>query len=394
MEGNRDEGQPLSWPTILFVAGTTLGATLWPLYAYFYGVRWQEAALAVAYFVSAGMSITVGYHRLFAHRSYQCRTWLKVVFLLFGGAAWQGSALEWAADHVRHHGYTDTPKDPYSVKKGVWHAHVGWLFRRQPERPIPDFLSDDRLLRWQDRYYIPLAVLVSFVVPYLLAGWGGLLLAGVVRIVIGHHVTWLINSWAHIGGNRPYDPNVTAADNWFLAFFTFGEGFHNFHHTFPHDYRNGVGTWAFDPSKWLIRGLAWFGVTYDLKRISPIKQWQRRVQIALAAPVPDDSYRARVRSTRKSLEAQLERTRRRLVHAIEHGHEYDLTSAQVRAELREWASRQVQDSVERMGDSARARVDRVRELIERLDAYQAMVEKLKAAEFAFPAAQAEGVGAA
>lgn len=385
MQSEPRERQPLSWPTILFIAGTTVGAALWPVYAYFYGVRWQEVALAVAYFVCAGMSITVGYHRLFAHRSFACRPWLKVLFLLFGGAAWQGSALEWAADHVRHHGYTDTPKDPYSVKQGVWHAHVGWLFRRQADRPVPEFLASDPLLRWQDRYYIPLAVLVSFGVPYLLAGWGGLLLAGVVRIVIGHHVTWLINSWAHIGGKRPYDPEVTAADNWLLAFFTFGEGFHNFHHTFPQDYRNGVGRWAYDPSKWLIKGLAWLGVTYDLKRISPVRQWQRRVQIALTAPVADDSYRARVRSTRKALETQLERTRHRLERAIERGHEYDLTSAKVRSELREWASRQVQEGMGRVGERAAKRVEYVRELVERLDAYQAMLDKLRAAEFSLAA---------
>lgn len=380
MEPSSHDRQPLSWPTILFIAGTTIGAALWPVYAYAYGVSWQEVVLAVAYFVAAGMSITVGYHRMFAHRSFDCRPWMKVVFLLFGGAAWQGSALEWAADHVRHHGYTDTPRDPYSVKEGVWHAHIGWLFRRQPDRPVPEFLSADPLLRWQDRYYIPLAVLVSFGVPYLLAGWGGLLLAGVVRIVIGHHVTWLINSWAHIGGNRPYDPNVTAADNWFLAFFTFGEGFHNFHHTFPQDYRNGVERWDFDPSKWLIRGLAWLGVTYDLKRISPVKQWQRRVQIALAAPAADDSYRARVQATRRALEAQIERSRARLETAIERGHEYDLTSAQVRAELRDWAARQLQDGMGRVEETARARVERVRELVERIDAYQAMIDMLRTAE--------------
>jgi stearoyl-CoA desaturase (delta-9 desaturase) len=387
MEPSTRARQPLSWPTILFIAGTTIGAALWPLYAYVYGVRWQEVVLAFAYFVAAGMSITVGYHRLFAHRSYECRSWLKVVLLLFGGAAWQGSALEWAADHVRHHGYTDTPRDPYSVKEGVWHAHIGWLFRRQLDRPVPEFLSADPLLRWQDRYYVPLAVAVSFGVPYLLAGWGGLLLAGVVRIVVGHHVTWLINSWAHIGGSRPYNPEVTAADNWLLAFFTFGEGFHNYHHTFPQDYRNGVERWDFDPSKWLIRGLAWLGVTYDLKRISPVKRWQRRVQIALATPAADDSYRARIQVTRKALEDQLERSRRRLEGVIERGHEYDLTSAKVRAELREWAARQMQDGAQRLGETTRSRVERVRDLVERIDAYQALLETLRTAELPRPEPQ-------
>jgi cytochrome b involved in lipid metabolism len=306
---------------------------------------------------------------------------MKVMLLLFGAAAWQGSALEWAADHVRHHGYTDTERDPYSVKKGIWHAHIGWLFRRQADRPVPEFLSADPLLRWQDRYYVPIAVVMSFVLPFLLAGWGGLFLAGIVRIVIGHHVTWLINSWAHIGGTRPYDPDVTAADNWFLAFFTFGEGFHNFHHTFPQDYRNGIGWWAWDPSKWMIGTLSWLGITYNLKRISPVKRWQRRVQIALAVPAADDTYRTRVRATRKALESQLNRTRKRLERAIERGCEYDLTSAQARAELRDWASKLLHDGIERLGTSARVRVERVSDLLERMDAYQSLLEKLRAAEF-------------
>jgi hypothetical protein len=130
----------------------------------------------------------------------------------------------------------------------------------------------------------------------------------------------------------------------------------------------------------MIRGLAWLGVTYNLKRVSPVKQWQRRVQIAIAVPAVDDSYRARVRATREALEAQVERTRRRLERAIERGRDYDLTSPQARAELREWASQLLHDGIERLGASARARVERVRELVERIDAYQSLLETLRAAE--------------
>ena len=261
MERSDAGHEPLSWPTLLFIVGTTIAAAFWPLYAYHYGVTVGEILLAIGYFVVGGLSITVGYHRLIAHRSFACRPWLKAALLVTGAATWQGSALEWAGDHVRHHGYTDTPKDPYNIKQGFWHAHVGWLFRRQADRPIPEFLAGDAMLRLQHRYYIPLAILTSFVVPFLIAGWGGLFLAGVVRLVIGHHVTWFINSWAHSIGTRPYDPNISAGDNWLLAFFTFGEGFHNFHHAFPQDYRNGVTAWSFDPSKWIIIGLSGVGET-------------------------------------------------------------------------------------------------------------------------------------
>ncbi len=385
MERSDAGHQPLSWPTLLFIVGTTVAAAFWPLYAYHHGVTLGEILLALVYFVGGGLSITVGYHRLIAHRSYECRPWLKALLLVTGSATWQGSALEWAADHVRHHGYTDTPKDPYNIKQGFWYAHVGWLFRRQPERPIAEFLASDALLVWQHRTYIPLAVLTSFVVPFLVAGWGGLFLAGVVRIVIGHHVTWFVNSWAHYGRSRPYDPDISAADSWLLAFFTFGEGFHNFHHAFPQDYRNGVTAWSFDPSKWIIHGLSWVGVTYDLKRISPVKQWQRRVQTAIGDAAPGAASLSRVRATRAALEQQLERTRVRLERMIERGHELDLSNPQARQELREWAARLMQDRVDRLGRSARRKLEHVRDLVESLEAYQSLLEKLHAAEHGWDA---------
>jgi stearoyl-CoA desaturase (delta-9 desaturase) len=390
MERSDAGHEPLSWPTLLFIVGTTIAALFWPLYAYHYGVTIGEIVLALGYFIAGGLSITVGYHRLIAHRSYSCRPWLKGAMLIVGAATWQGSALEWAADHVRHHGYTDTAKDPYNIKKGFWHAHVGWLFRRQSDRPIPEFLAADPMLQLQDRYYIPLAILTSFVIPFAIAGWGGLFLAGVVRLVIGHHVTWFVNSWAHTGGSRPYDPTISAADSWLLAFFTFGEGFHNFHHAFPQDYRNGVAAWSFDPGKWIIHSLSWVGVTYDLKRISPVKQWQRRVQTALGESFQGNTATmspslSRVRATRAALEEHLERTRARLQRMVERGHELDLTNPQARQELREWAASLMQARVDRLGRSARRKLEHVRELVESLDAYQSLLEKLHAAEIGWAA---------
>ena len=164
--GREDRARrPLSWPTILFITGTTIVAALWPLYAYFYGVTAVQIALALGYYVAAGMSITVGYHRMISHRAFRCQRWLEALFLIFGSTAWQGSALDWATDHVRHHSYTDTGRDPYNIKEGFLHAHVGWLFRKNQDGPVPAFLADDKLLELQDRYYIPLAVTMSFVSP-------------------------------------------------------------------------------------------------------------------------------------------------------------------------------------------------------------------------------------
>ena len=133
---------------------------------------------------------------------------------------------------------------------------------------IPHFLKNDKLVMFQDRWYVPIAVISSFLVPFALCGWGGLLLVGAVRIVVVHHTTWFINSWAHTGKRRPYNPDVTAADNWLLAVIAFGEGWHNYHHAFPNDYRNGVSALAWDPSKWIISALAFLGLARDLRRVT------------------------------------------------------------------------------------------------------------------------------
>jgi len=367
---------PLSWPTILFIGGTTVVAALWPLYAAWYGVTIRQVALAVAYFVTCGMSITVGYHRMISHRAFQSQAWLKVVFLLFGAAAWQGSALEWASDHVRHHSYTDTDKDPYNIKQGFWYAHVGWLFYKRPASPVPAFLEDDALIAWQHRYYIPIAVTMSFVVPYLLAGMGGLLLAGVVRLVLGHHVTWFINSWAHTGGRRPYNPEVSAADNWFLSLFTFGEGYHNYHHTFPSDYRNGIATFAWDPSKWLIWTFSLVGVTYDLKRIGNISQWKRRVRAAIERRSEGTEHFARLRRTRASLEKQIASSRAHLDRLLARDWGFEMPSSSDLEDLRDRIGQAMHDTTKAITAASRRKLDRARELLDALVAYYALLEQL------------------
>lgn len=369
--------RPLSWPTILFIIATTIGAGLWPLYAYNYGVSAGEVVLAIVYLVAAGMSITVGYHRLISHRAFKCQAWLKAVLLVAGSAAWQGSALEWASDHIRHHGYIDTERDPYNIRQGIWHAHIGWLFRKHGDRErVPSFLSGDRLVVWQHRYYIPLAVLTSFVLPYLIAGIGGLMLAGVVRIVVGHHSTWLINSWAHVGRRRPYDPSVSAADNWFLALLTFGEGFHNYHHAFPRDYRNGVTPFAFDPSKWLVWVLSLASVTYDLERIAAVTRWRHSVRTAVEYKAGLEARFSRLRMTRQALEKQLERSRIRLERALERSVEVDPFSADHLRELRARLATRLDGQRERLSRRARRRLEKAGELVDTLEVYCALRERL------------------
>lgn len=235
--------------------------------------------LAVVMFYMTGLGITAGYHRLFSHKTYQASWPVRLGVLLFGGATFEASALWWASEHRYHHQFVDTDRDPYGINKGFWYAHIGWLVKRKDERTdfanVPD-LKKDRLVMWQHRYYLPLALFVSFGLPVGLGflwgdPWGAFFLAGVARIVFVQHWTWCINSVAHTFGTRPYSDRHTAKDNWLAAFFTYGEGYHNFHHEFPSDYRNGIRYYQYDPTKWLIASWSFLGMASALKVTPPQK---------------------------------------------------------------------------------------------------------------------------
>jgi stearoyl-CoA desaturase (Delta-9 desaturase) len=221
------------------------------------------------------IGITAAYHRFYSHRGYTLHPAAEAVLLFLGTVALQGSALRWAFDHRLHHAYVDTDRDPYSIKKGFWHAHVLWMF--QPAQPIDERrvkdLTGNRLVMLQHRYYGPIAavanLLVVAAVGWLVGDWiGAVVLAGWTRLGVGHHLTWFINSLAHTWGERTYSKEHSAVDNHLLALLTVGEGFHNYHHTFPSDYRNGVRWYQFDPTKWTIWTLSKLGLASNLRRHS------------------------------------------------------------------------------------------------------------------------------
>jgi stearoyl-CoA desaturase (Delta-9 desaturase) len=222
-----------------------------------------------------GLAITAGYHRLFAHKSYKTLGGVRLFLLLFAAAAFEGSALEWSTDHRRHHRHTDTDLDPYNIKRGFWYAHIGWLFLLDPSKRdysnVKD-LSTDPLIRLQHRFFIPLAILIGFLLPMGIASlwgdpWGGLFIAGALRIAFNQQMTFCINSVCHVFGKHTFEQQ-SGRDNWLTALFTFGEGFHNFHHQFAMDYRNGTRFFHFDPTKWLIRGMAYLKLAKDLQKVN------------------------------------------------------------------------------------------------------------------------------
>jgi len=252
-----------------------LATILVPLYIWQNGFNWWYLALFAIAFSFSNMSITSGYHRYFSHRSYDTHPAVAWLYLFVASGAFQGSALQWSTDHRRHHLEVDTEGDPYSINKGFWFAHVIWMFREDPHPQARNYAQDlnqNHWIRLQHRYYLWIASFVGFVIPGLAAWacgldfWGGVLFGGLLRIVCTQHSTFLINSAAHKFGRQTYTDKYTARDNLILAFFTFGEGYHNFHHSFQADYRNGLHWYQWDPTKWWIEILALVGLARRLKR--------------------------------------------------------------------------------------------------------------------------------
>jgi stearoyl-CoA desaturase (delta-9 desaturase) len=269
----------VNWTTSAFLIGTLiLTLTAVPLYLWYFGLDWFQVALFFALMAATGFSITLGYHRLFSHITFQASWPVRFFTLLFGAAAFENSVVMWASEHRRHHKYVDHDEaDPYSISKGFWYAHIGWLlFKLKPDPPFDNVadLQKDPLIRLQHRYIHLLAIVMGFVFPAVLGGiwngWsgalGGFLIAGIARVVCVQHTTFLINSACHVMGRQPYSTKCSARDSWLLAMFTFGEGYHNYHHEFQYDYRNGVRPWHIDPTKWIIWTFSKVGLVRNLRR--------------------------------------------------------------------------------------------------------------------------------
>lgn len=277
----------INWLNLLFIGFLTpVGAALGLIYLIHTGqMHTATWIMALVLLFAAGFGITAGYHRLFSHRTYRTVWPVRLIYAIFGASAFQGSILEWCTDHRNHHLYTDTDKDPYSINKGFWYAHIGWLFvldgRKRDFSNVAE-LKKDPIVRAQHRLYPLWAVLAGFGIPTAIAAcWGdalgGFIIGGVLRTVVNHHLTFAINSVCHTFGDRVYSNKQSARDNFITAFLTFGEGYHNFHHQFPLDYRNGIRFYQYDPTKWIIKSLALCGMASDLKKVDPQRIMKYRV---------------------------------------------------------------------------------------------------------------------
>ncbi len=264
----------INWANILFFTVTGVGGLgVMPFYLHRNGFVLSDWILFAVYFVCSGLSITAGYHRLYAHRTYQARPLLQLFLLFFGASAFEQSALKWSSQHRNHHLYLDTERDPYSITKGFWHAHMGWLVgwdRTKNFENVAD-LRQNALIVHQHAHFKLWAIGAGIVTPVLigaLAGHalGAFLIGVCFRIVFVQQMTFCINSFCHLIGTANYDPSTSARDHWFIALLTFGEGYHNFHHRFPSDYRNGIRWYHWDPSKWAISLFRRAGQAYNLRK--------------------------------------------------------------------------------------------------------------------------------
>jgi stearoyl-CoA desaturase (delta-9 desaturase) len=260
---------------ILFTVLHVVGIIGTPLYIYYRGVTASEVVLFVSFCAATGLSITIGYHRLFAHCTFEASPIVRFILLLFGAASLEESALKWSSQHRQHHRFTDTEHDPYGVNQGFWHAHIGWILfwrHRTNYNNVRD-LRKSRLVAHQHDHHAWWAFGGGIALPMLIAWWighplGGFIMAVCLRMVIVLHSSFFVNSFAHTFGSRTFNRAQSARNNWLGAILTNGEGFHSFHHRFPVDYRNGVRWYHWDPSKWCIYLLEQVGLAWDLKRIS------------------------------------------------------------------------------------------------------------------------------
>jgi stearoyl-CoA desaturase (Delta-9 desaturase) len=254
----------------------------------------HDLALTAALYVLTGLGITVGFHRLFTHRSFETVRPVRAALAVLGSMSVQGPIISWVADHRKHHAFTDEDGDPHSphlterrgmlgALEGLWHAHVGWLFhdsgRADRERFAPDLVRDP-MIRFIDRWFafwVALGLAIPAAAGWAIAGGltgalAGLIWGGLVRIFLLHHVTFAINSLCHFMGRSRFDTGDHSRNVFWLAPFTFGESWHNNHHAFPISAFHGLRRRELDPGGWLIRGLERMRLAWNVKRVSAERQ--------------------------------------------------------------------------------------------------------------------------
>ncbi|XP_069341667.1 stearoyl-CoA desaturase 5 [Eulemur rufifrons] len=276
--GARGQRQSIVWRNVVLMSLLHLAA----VYSLALIPEAQALTLLWAYlcFLLTALGVTAGAHRLWSHRSYKAKLPLRIFLAVANSMAFQNDIFEWSRDHRVHHKYSETDADPHNARRGFFFSHIGWLFVRKHRDVIEkgrkldltDLLADP-VVRFQRKYYKASVVLMCFVVPTLVPWyvwgeslWNSYFLASILRYTISLNVTWLVNSAAHMYGNRPYDRHISPRQNPLVTLGAIGEGFHNYHHTFPFDYSASEFGLNFNPTTWFIDFMCWLGLATDRKR--------------------------------------------------------------------------------------------------------------------------------
>ena len=283
--------------TVTAVPFIGLGLVVWQTWAS--ALHPSDFAVFAVMYLATGLGITVGFHRLLTHRSFQTKPWVRTTFAIFGSAAIEGPVISWVADHRKHHAFSDQKGDPHSphaefgggfrgALRGLAHAHVGWLFvhtqRANKERYAPDLMKDPQI-RFVERTFL-VWVFAGLALPFALGGliggswhaaWTGLLWGGLIRVLLLHHVTYSINSLCHFFGRRRYDTGDESRNLAWLAPLSLGEAWHNNHHAFPTSAAHGLRRREVDPSALVIRLLEKTGLAWKVVRVSPERRARKQL---------------------------------------------------------------------------------------------------------------------
>jgi len=248
---------------------------LWQRY-----VNGLDLALMIGLYLLSGLGITIGYHRMLTHKSFETSPVMKAILLILGTMAIEGQPSDWASTHIQHHAHSDEEDDPHSPLVSLWHSHVGWMWHHASQPDIyGKWVAKDPLVAWVDRTWL-IWVVSGLLIPLAIAGWSGFLWGGLVRVFLTHHITWSVNSICHTFGQRPFNTNDASRNNWIVGLFAFGEGWHNNHHAFPRSAFHGLRWWQIDLSAYIIRLMEVTGLVWNVYRVSPEDEQRRELQAA------------------------------------------------------------------------------------------------------------------
>lgn len=233
-------------------------------------VSWRDLAIFAGMYTATGLGVTVGFHRMLTHRSFEAQPVVRAILLALGTMAVETGPVSWASVHLKHHAHSDEPGDPHSPLDGFFHAHLGWMWSGRVAAPAdhgPWLLRDPMALFFERTF--PFWAVLGFVIPFLLGGWTGLLWGGFVRVFLTHHVTWSVNSVCHTFGTRTFATKDQSRNHWPVGLLAFGEGWHNNHHAFPNSAAHGLTRWQVDFSAYFITALEKLGLARNVRRVTP-----------------------------------------------------------------------------------------------------------------------------